>query len=42
MSLRRVFKMVLPMFLMTVAVDFWDGVPEQTLMFLVNLLRWFR
>jgi hypothetical protein len=42
MSLRTVFEMVLPMFLMAVAFDFWDGVPEQTLMLLVNLLRWFR
>jgi hypothetical protein len=31
MSLRTVFKMVLPMFVMAVAVDFWDGVTEKTL-----------
>jgi len=36
MSLRLVFKMVLPLFLITVASDIWDGVPEQT----VFLILW--
>jgi hypothetical protein len=38
MSLRQVFKMVLPMVLMTVAVDVWDGVPEQTVLFIMWLV----
>ena len=40
MSLREVFKMVLPMFLMTVAVDVWDGVPEQTILLIAWLVSW--
>jgi hypothetical protein len=42
MILKQVFKVTLPMFLMTMVVDVWDGVPEQTLMLLMNLLGWFR
>jgi hypothetical protein len=42
MSLRQVFKMVLPMVLMTVAFDFWDGVPEQTIFLITGLARWLR
>jgi hypothetical protein len=42
MSLREVFKMVLPLVVTTLAIDMVDGFPEQTIIFLIELARWIK
>jgi hypothetical protein len=39
MSLREMFKVVLPMVVTVVLADMVDGVPDQTCILLINLLR---
>jgi DTW domain-containing protein YfiP len=40
MSLRQMLKMLLPMLLITLMADVWDGVPEQTIFLIMWLVSW--
>jgi hypothetical protein len=40
MSLRAMFKITLPIILITLMADIWDGIPEQTVFLILWLVSW--